>query len=208
MSETNMGNPAKQEGQAGVDMLNRMNESHGHVTDWALSILDVKKGDRVLDIGCGGGATISKLLEMVGEEGHVSGIDHALDSVTTSINNNLDAFVAGKTDIAHCSIEKTPFYDDLFDKVITVESLYFWPDPKENVKEVYRFTKPGGKVLLVLDIYNTPEIMEAHKENIEKYDLYVPTVEDFENMLREAGFSEVKIHLNEGTSWIAAEGIK
>ena len=43
MSETNMGNPAKQEGQAGVDMLNRMNESHGHVTDWALSILDVKK---------------------------------------------------------------------------------------------------------------------------------------------------------------------
>ena len=89
-----------------------------------------------------------------------------------------------------------------------MESLYFWPDPKENVKEVYRFTKPGGKVLLVLDIYNTPEIMEAHKENIEKYDLYVPTVEDFENMLREAGFSEVKIHLNEGTSWIAAEGIK
>ncbi len=205
---TNMGNPAKPQGQAGVDMLNRMNTSHGPVTDWALGILNVKEGERILDIGCGGGATIKKLLEIVGENGHVSGIDYALDSVTTSINNNLDAFVAGKTDIAQCSIEKTPFYDDLFDKVITVESLYFWPDPKENVKEVYRFTKPGGRVLLVLDIYNTPEIMEANKDNIENYNLYVPTVEEFEDMLKGAGFSEVKIHLNEGTSWIAAEGIK
>ena len=39
------------------------------------------------------------------------------------------------------SVEALPFADDGFDKIITVESFYFWPDPQENLKEVRRVLK-------------------------------------------------------------------
>ena len=52
-------------------------------------------------------------------------------------------------DLVEASVEKLPFADNAFDKIITVESFYFWPDPAENLKEVYRVLKEQGTFLLV-----------------------------------------------------------
>lgn len=51
------GNPAKPEGESGAKMLNIMNDSHFAVTGWMLDIVGASDGDRILDIGCGGGMT-------------------------------------------------------------------------------------------------------------------------------------------------------
>ena len=50
-------------------------------------------------------------------------------------------------------MEELPFSDSSFDKIVTVESFYFWPDPEENLKEVYRVLAEDGTFLLVADIY-------------------------------------------------------
>ena len=106
------------------------------------------------------------------------------------------------------SVEALPFADDGFDKIITVESFYFWPDPAENLKEVYRVLKEQGTFLLVADIYQKEDLPEQVRENIQRFHLFNPTPEEFRELLENAGFEEVRIHLKDGEDWICAEGHK
>ena len=61
-------------------MLERMNESHHNVTGWALSLWEIQGNDNILDIGCGGGAALSRMAEHV-TDGHLTGIDYSPVSV-------------------------------------------------------------------------------------------------------------------------------
>ena len=111
-------------------------------------------------------------------------------------------------DLVEASVEKLPFADNAFDKIITVESFYFWPDPAENLKEVYRVLKEQGTFLLVADIYQKENLPEQVRENIQRFHLFNPTPEEFRELLENAGFEEVRIHLKDGEDWICAEGHK
>ena len=57
------GNPSKPRGEAGMQMLERMNQSHYEMTGWALDKLNIQPGDKIIDIGCfelqsGGGTMV------------------------------------------------------------------------------------------------------------------------------------------------------
>ena len=99
-----------------------------------------------------------------------------------------------------------PFADGTFDRIITVESFYFWPSPQTDLREVRRVMKQSGRFLLIADIYGKDDLPESDLDNIRKYDLYNPTPETFRQLLENAGFSQVQIHLKAGTTWICAEG--
>lgn len=58
---TAAGNPAKPTGEAGEQMLARMNESHAPLTAWGLSHFTWRGDEAVLDIGCGGGANLRRM---------------------------------------------------------------------------------------------------------------------------------------------------
>ena len=201
------GNPRKPEGEDGARMLSRMNESHGPVTEWALGFLKVDGARQLLDIGCGGGATMGRLARLV-PEGFVRGVDYSKVSVRESCGYNADLIRQGRAQVIEASVEDLPFEDGTFDRITTVESFYFWPHPEENLKEVFRVLKEGGQFLLVADIYGKAGLNEETLKNIEIYDLFNPSKEEFLSMFREAGFTAVKIHLEEGTDWICVEGLK
>lgn len=204
---TRKGNPRKPQGKEGVMMLQRMNESHFSVTGWALGFLELRGDDYVLDIGCGGGATLRRISEHI-QTGHLTGVDYSEVSVKVSRELNEEDICSGKMEIIEASVEKLPFENEKFDKIVTVESFYFWPNPQENLKEVYRVLKKGGVFLLIADIYQKDGLEEKVLENIWEYQLFNPTPDEFEGMFREAGFSEVKIHTKEGEDWICVEGIR
>ena len=175
------GNPAKPQGEDGATMLKRMNESHSPVTCWALEHWQIAPEEELLDIGCGGGATLKRMGE----------------KITT-----------GKMKVLEGSVEALPFADDGFDKIITVESFYFWPDPQENLKEVRRVLKEGGTFLLVADTYNKEGLDPKTLENICRFHLFTPTAEEFRKLFEKAGFTDIQIHVKEGTDWICVEGKK
>ena len=204
---TAAGNPAKPTGEAGEQMLARMNESHGPLTAWGLSHFTWRGDETVLDIGCGGGANLKRMSRQV-TTGHLTGVDYSETSVQTSKETNAEAIEAGKLDILQGSVEKLPFADDSFDKITTVESFYFWPDPPENLKEVSRVLKKGGTFLLIAEIYERPDLSPATRENIKHYNLYNPTPETFETIFRKAGFTDVTIHIEPKEGWICVEGRK
>lgn len=204
---TEIGNPARPQGEEGKLMLSRMNDEHYDVTTWALSFFSFNENDNVLDIGCGGGRTLNRMAENI-TSGHLTGVDYSRTSVEMSKDMNSDLINSGKMDIIEASVESLPFDDDSFDKIITVESFYFWPDPVENLKEVLRVLKPSSKFLLVADIYDRDDLSDKQKDNIKKYNLFNPSLEKFSTLLKSAGFSKVIIHTKEATTWVCAEGIK
>ena len=202
---TEMGNPRKPQGAEGVQMLERMNNSHAAVTEWAFSFLDVKPDDVILDVGCGGGAALARLSRRTAH-GHLVGVDYSSVSVQQSLAHNRTDVENGKMEILEGSVEKLPFPDETFDKIVTVESFYFWPDPVENLKEVRRVLKPDGVFLLTADIYQKEGLSEETLGNIKRYQLLNPTPDEFKKMFREAGFSDVIVHTQEGEDWISVEG--
>ena len=206
-SVTELGNPRKPQGEAGFEMLSSMNEHHSDVTDWALGFLELKDGNSVLDIGCGGGATLSKIAGMT-KSGHIMGVDYSEEKKKMSKDTNAEMISSGRMEIIEASVEDLPFEDNSFDRIITVESFYFWPDPQNNLKEVYRVLNNNGVFLIVADINGDAELSEEDIENIRKYSLYNPKISEFRSLLENAGFSSVNIRTREGTSWVCAEGRK
>lgn len=206
MSVTEQGNPAKPQGLAGEEMLTRMNVSHYDVTGWAMDFLELSGSENVLDIGCGGGETLRRMAQKT--SGHLTGADYSPVSVKMSREHNAGIISSGRMDIIEASVEKLPFDSNNFDRIITVESFYFWDNPPENLKEVHRVLAENGIFLIVADIYGGAELSENEIKNIRKYNLYNPTPEEFEKLLINAGFTDVKIHTKSGTNWICAEGRK
>lgn len=202
---TREGNPAKPQGEAGAQMLARMNESHAAVTEWGLAQLDIAPDAAVLDIGCGGGATLRRLAARA-PQGHITGLDYSPVSVACSAAFNAEAVAAGHMDVQQGSVEELPFPDASFDIITTVESFYFWPQPQDNLREVLRVLKAGGTFLLLADIHEDGTLSAETRDNIERYKLFNPSRAEFQTLFRNAGFRDIRIHTREGEHWIAVLG--
>ena len=206
-SITVMGNPKKPEGDAGRIMLGRMNESHASLTAWAISLLGIDCRDSVLDIGCGGGAALSAMSAEI-TEGHLTGVDYSDVSVSLSAETNARDIASGKTEIIKASVDSLPFADGTFDKIISVESFYFWQSPARDLCEVSRVLKKGGRAAIALDVYTHDGMSASSRESVKKYGLYAPTAFEFEDMMRRAEFGEVRLYTEPDSDRIVALGIK
>lgn len=202
---TEKGNPAKPTGRFGALMLERMNESHSAVTEWGLSFLKVSDDAMLLDIGCGGGATLARLAA-ISKHSRVFGIDYSDVSVQKSKEHNKTLIESGRVEVLKENVAKMGFDNEAFDGIVTVESFYFWPDPVDSLKEVKRVLKNTGVFLLIADIYNTGDLPQEALENIKKYKMHNPTPEEFKNIFEAAGFSDIEIHFKNDTTWICVEG--
>ena len=113
-------------------MLRFMNFGHAPLTNWGLGLVEIRDGWTMLDIGCGGGATLRRLLKR-SKDAHVYGVDISEESVAKS--KKLNAKVLGKQIfVCQGSAENLPFDDGMFDLVTAVETVYFWPTLPDRLK--------------------------------------------------------------------------
>lgn len=192
------GRPTSEDGKK---LAERMNEHHYPLTSWGLEVVQVSNSDIILDIGCGGGRTIATLAEKA-PGGKVFGIDHSPDCVKWSEEYNQPLVDKGRVEVFHAAVEKMPFHGDFFDLIVGVETIYFWPDILDNFKEVHRILKPGGKFLVVNEMYLNEAFREKNEEHMatEKMTIYSP--EQLDQLLKDAGFSEISIDLVESKNWL------
>ena len=88
-------NYSKPRGFIGSLMLSHMNRNHGPSAQWGLSHIQPPEGANVLDIGCGGGANMARLMELC-PRGFVTGMDYSPLSVDASKDYNRKALAAGR----------------------------------------------------------------------------------------------------------------
>lgn len=126
---------------------------------------EMASGEKVVDIGSGGGIDSLIAARMVGPEGSVVGIDMTpamLDKARTAAQET----VLHNVDFRQAYMEELPISDNWADVVISNGVLNLTPDKSKVLKEMYRVLRPGGR-LQVGDIMVNREVPEGAKREID-----------------------------------------
>jgi ubiquinone/menaquinone biosynthesis C-methylase UbiE len=114
---------------------------------WVVSVLDVQPAERVLEIGFGPGLAIAELSRRVGDAGHVHGVDHSDVMLRAATRRNASAIAARQVTLSRASVDLLPpSLDGPFDAILTVNSLGFWPEPAERLRELRGRLGPDGRI--------------------------------------------------------------
>lgn len=197
------------EGVGGPGHVVADDKSHSKLTDWGLGHISVEKNWTILDVGCGGGRTIAKLAAMA-TQGKICGIDYSEESVAVTKKTNASEVEAGRVEVRLGSVSQLPFADGMFDLVTGVETHFWWPNLQEDMREVFRVTKPGGTVILIAEIYkgaNTTVSRMAEKY-AERTKMKLLSVEEHRELCVNAGYGDVQVMEERRRGWICATGKK
>lgn len=185
--------------------------AYGHrpLTRWAMSFMDVQPTDRVLDIGCGSG-TATQLIAQTASEGSVAGVDYSQDMVQQALKRNAAAVRLRRVEIQRGNVSALPYDDESFDKVIAVETFYFWPDPVPNLQEVRRVIRPGGLLALAMEGSREAPNPQRHAALAARMGFSLYSGAEMEEMLVAAGFSRAWFESapDRGWGWLCALGVK
>ncbi len=199
----------KPTGWLGRFVLRNMNSRHSKVTDWGLSHISIQEHDTVLDVGCGGGRTVSKLAG-IASQGKVYGVDYSKESVAVANRTNRRWIDMGRVEIREGSVSELPFSKDMFDLVTAVETHFWWPDLPADMREVLRVLKPGGALIIIAEIYKGAQTRTA--KLAEKYlplsGMTLLTGAEHRELSANAGFSDVQVIEESGKGWICCIGRK
>lgn len=177
---------SKPEGALGRVMLDSMNLAHTPVAKWGLTHYDWKPDTRALDIGCGGGMNLKRMLKL-SPQGKVFGIDISNESVIKSKKVNLSE-LGRRCTVKRASADAVPFDDRSFDVVTAFETIYFWPDLPHALKEVLRVLKPGGSFLVVCEETKEENVWEKLVDHMKAY-----SPEQIGEWMKNAGFEQIEI---------------
>ena len=180
-------NCAHPQGRTGRLMLKFMNWCHAPLTNWGLGLVGIQDGWTMLDIGCGGGATLKRLIKR-SKNARVYGIDISEESVAKA--RELNAELLDKQGfVTQGSAVNMPYDHNKFDLVTAVETVYFGPNLPSCLQEVRRVLKPGGRFAIMVEVVDEGSKWTSVVGGMTAY-----TPEQLTQFLEDAGFSHTEIH--------------
>jgi ubiquinone/menaquinone biosynthesis C-methylase UbiE len=179
-----------------------MNRNHKPLSLWGLSHVNIHPDYLILDVGCGGGKTVSRLAQRTGQ-GKVFGIDHSADMVKYAQKVNRKLVAENRVEITEGSVEKMTFPDNFFDLVTAFETYYFWVSLPEALQEIKRVLKPNGKLLMVNEMVKDGVYEVEHAKLIEKTHVHLFQLEEIQNIMYSVGFGDVQIITKAESPWNA-----
>ncbi len=165
----------------------RMVRQHIPETTWTISLLDIQPEDQILELGFGAGRAI-ELVAAQATNGHVSGLDHSQEMVRAASRRNAKAIKSGQVTLYHGDITTLPFTDNQFDKIFSIQTLYFWSDPPRTLAEIFRVLKPGAMLVMTL---STGTIDTAETTGLEHYQILLE--EQIIPCMKQLGFALASI---------------
>jgi len=121
-----------------------MNRRNAAMNAYAVKQLELQTTDRVLEIGFGGGVNLATLME---SSAFVAGVDPSRWVVDRARTSFADAVKADRADFRVGAADCIPF-EPPFQKVCTVNTVYFWKSLYAGFAEIHRVLEPGGRVVI------------------------------------------------------------
>lgn len=159
-----------------------------------VAIAGLQPGERVLDLGSGGGIDALIAARLVGEEGFVRGLDMVPEMVELA-RKSADAAGIGNVEFIEGDITAIPLKDGCVDVVISNCVINLCPDKAAVFKEVSRVLAPGGRMVVSDIVAFEPIPPDAYEAlcTITGCRNGIPDATFYEVMLRNCGFDEVAL---------------
>lgn len=159
-----------------------------------IQYLELKKGEKVLDLGCGRGGETIDAAKLVGPKGFAWGLDLtprmialAQERAQNENTENVEFLLA--------SMDKIPIKDNSLDAVLSNCAINHVEDKAAVYREIYRVLKNGGR-FVVSDIMTEQPLPQEIREDPEAIaDCFggAITLREYENALTQAGFSKIEV---------------
>lgn len=165
------------------------------MTQVVVDTLDVQDGNKVLDAGCGVGSVSFKISKqhLSAKVFPVNIVANQLDTIGKHISSNeIENVFPTKQDF-----QMTGFASETFDRTVFCESLAHAQNKHELLKEAFRTSKQGGKIVIADCFSYTDEYDEKEKEYFRHFQegMAVPSIikyETFESWMKQIGFKNIK----------------
>jgi ubiquinone/menaquinone biosynthesis C-methylase UbiE len=172
-------------GLVGTLIRHLMNRHNARMNAYAVQQLRLEASDRVLEIGFGGGVTLPALLSTAA---FVAGIDRSHHVIGWARGHFAKAIEIGRAEFRQGHVESLPFKEAAFDKVCTVNTIYFWTSLDVGFAEIYRVLKSGGRAIVA---FLPKEKMDRMRMPTDIFTTRAP--DDVALAMRQAGFRQIQI---------------
>ncbi|MFD2444071.1 class I SAM-dependent methyltransferase [Bacillus sp. CGMCC 1.16607] len=170
-----------------------MEKGNYEINNWTFNLLDIRGNESILEIGIGNGSTLNRVAHHK-TNGKNYGVDISKEMVRAARKLNQNFIETGQMDVKQSDIEDLPFDNDIFDKIYTVHTIYFWNDLDKGLREIFRLLKPNGTLFISFTDKSHLKKMKR-TQNFNLVDN-----QELEDRLKMNHFREIKIH-NKGAHW-------
>lgn len=178
----NLANP---QGEKGIQIGEMMNATNIGMTLESIHALLIEDSEHILEIGHGNAGHLKNFLK-IAKDLKYTGID-----ISETMHNeakNLNSEFKDQAQFVLYEGEKLPFQDEVFDKIFTVNTVYFWKNPVEYLNEIYRVLKDNGIFVLT---FGQRDFMETLPFTVYDFKLY--SNEEMEELISKSHFKRMKI---------------
>lgn len=176
-----------------------MNRFHTPLARRGLDMIEWQPGWNVLDVGCGGGANLKRLMKLC-PDGKIYGIDASEECVSFSKKHNLRELDM-RCFVCLGDVCSLPYPDETFDAVTAFETVYFWTPLDVAFSEIFRVLSPKGYFLISVEACD-PGKGRIWSERISGMTIHSP--ESLEESLRKAGFVNIRKNVKDNEAHIVA----
>jgi SAM-dependent methyltransferase len=163
-----------------------MEQEHRPIVEPMLGMMCFAPSETILDAGSGGGWLVRELASNV-PQGRVTGMDLSDEMVGRARRNSSTVhnveFVVG-------SVDAIPRATNSFDKVVSVESAYYWPDPSAGIREIFRVLRPGGSAWILINYFRDNPYCHQWAKLI-PIPMHLLSGDEWSKLFRDAGFTQV-----------------
>jgi len=170
----------------------KMENHHLDITAKTIRRMNLRPGERVLDLGCGSGWATRLLARLVGEGpdgfGQVVGLDVSDEMIREARAASKDfdnvLYVWG-------SSQQIPWEENFFDKVLSVESFYYYADQDRALMELFRVLAPRGKLFILINLYKDNQYSLQWVDKL-KVPVHVRSEAEYVDLLKKHAFENVE----------------
>jgi arsenite methyltransferase len=170
----------------------KMENHHLNITEKTLRQMNLRPGERVLDLGCGSGWATRLLARLVADGpegfGQVVGVDISDEMIrqARAASKEFDnvMYVWG-------SATQIPWEENFFDKMLSVESFYYYPDQDRALAELFRVMAPKGRMFILINLYRDNPYSLQWVDKL-KVPVHVRSAAEYVDLLKKHSFENVE----------------